>query len=104
MFNTLAFFALFTLAAAAPHNSRTSPSSGSDSQCCMSVVQSTDPAISYLDALLGIDLSGLNVPIGLSCSPITVLGNNCGGTTVNCESPVEQTGGLININCIPIVL
>ncbi|KAJ7063928.1 fungal hydrophobin [Mycena amicta] len=88
MFNTLAFFALFTLAAAVPHNSRTPP---------------TRPCPT-LAALIGIDLTGLDVPIGLSCSPITVLGNNCGGTTVNCESPMEQYGGLININCLTIVL
>ncbi|KAJ7053486.1 fungal hydrophobin [Mycena amicta] len=104
MFNTLAFFALFTLAAAVPHNSRTSQSSGSGTQCCKSVVPSTDPAISYLAGLVGIDLTGLDVPIGLSCSPITVLGNNCGGTVVNCQSPAEQCGGLININCVTIVL
>jgi hypothetical protein len=27
-------------------------------------------------ALLGLDLTGLDVPVGLSCSPITVEGNN----------------------------
>ncbi|KAJ7128503.1 hypothetical protein C8R44DRAFT_873220 [Mycena epipterygia] len=44
----------------------------------------------------------LGVPIGLSCSPITVIGNNCGGTEVTCDSPEEEWNGLIAINCIPI--
>ncbi|KAJ7887195.1 fungal hydrophobin [Mycena leptocephala] len=59
-------------------------------------------AASGVAALLGLDLTGLDVPVGLSCSPITVVGNNCGSTTVNCDAPDEQWGGLIAINCIPI--
>ncbi|KAJ7030760.1 hypothetical protein C8F04DRAFT_1236304 [Mycena alexandri] len=41
-------------------------------------------------------------PVGLSCSPITVAGNNCGSTTVVCDAPDQEWGGLIAINCIPI--
>ncbi|KAJ7796787.1 hypothetical protein B0H13DRAFT_2508365 [Mycena leptocephala] len=69
-----------------------------------SVLSSTDGAVSAVAALVGLDLTGLNVPIGLGCSPITVIGNNCGSTTVNCEAPKEQWGSLIAINCIPITL
>ncbi|KAJ7176272.1 fungal hydrophobin [Mycena crocata] len=95
--------ALITLAAAIP--TTTPPVSTPDSpQCCNSVVSSTSTATSAVGALLGLDLTGLNVPIGLSCSPITVIGNNCGGTTVTCEAPEKQWGGLIAINCIPITL
>ncbi|KAJ7819779.1 hypothetical protein B0H14DRAFT_3736887 [Mycena olivaceomarginata] len=42
--------------------------------------------------------------VGLSCSPITVIGNNCGGTSVTCDAPENEWGGLIAINCIPITL
>ncbi|KAJ7839654.1 fungal hydrophobin [Mycena leptocephala] len=49
-----------------------------------------------------LDLTGINVPVGLSCSPITVAGNNCGSTTVTCDAPEKEWGGLIAINCIPI--
>ncbi|KAJ7931033.1 fungal hydrophobin [Mycena leptocephala] len=80
---------LITLAAAIP--TTTPPSSSSTS-------------VAAVAALLGLDLSGLNVPVGLGCSPITVVGNNCGGTTVNCDSPEKQWGSLIAINCIPITL
>ncbi|KAJ7260715.1 fungal hydrophobin, partial [Mycena rebaudengoi] len=72
-------------------------------KCCNSVVPTSSTAASAISALLGIDLTGLDVPIGLSCSPITV-GNNCGSTTVTCAAPEKEWGGLIAINCIPITL
>ncbi|KAF7366009.1 Hydrophobin 2 [Mycena venus] len=89
---------LITLAAAAPSSAPTS------AQCCTSVQSSSSNAVSAIAGLLGLDLAGLNVPVGLGCSPITVIGNNCGSTTVNCEAPEKQWGGLIAINCIPITL
>ncbi|KAJ7924004.1 hypothetical protein B0H13DRAFT_2315821 [Mycena leptocephala] len=73
-------------------------------QCCSSVQSSNSDAASAVAAILGLDLTGLNVPVGLSCSPITVIGNNCGGTTVNCDAPQQEWGTLIAINCIPITL
>ncbi|KAJ7032555.1 fungal hydrophobin [Mycena alexandri] len=92
---------LITLAAAIPTTTPpvTTPSSP---QCCNSVVPSSNAAASAVAALLGLDLTGLDVPIGLSCSPITVAGNNCGSTTVTCDAPEKEWGGLIAINCIPI--
>ncbi|KAF7291245.1 Hydrophobin 2 [Mycena indigotica] len=103
MFSKLvAFFALATLAAAAPNTPPVTPPSSP--QCCSSVQSSSSSAVSAVAALLGLDLSGLNVPIGLGCSPITVIGNNCGGTTVTCDAPQKEWGGLIAINCIPITL
>ncbi|KAJ7149689.1 hypothetical protein C8R46DRAFT_1198687 [Mycena filopes] len=72
-------------------------------QCCNSVVPSSSAAASAVAGLLGPDLSGLDVLVGLSCSPITV-GNNCGNTTVVCDAPEKEWGGLIAINCIPITL
>ncbi len=48
-------------------------------------LQSSDPAIASQLGLLGIILSGLNVLVGLDCSPITVIGGSgCSGTTVTC--------------------
>ncbi|KAJ7301924.1 hydrophobin [Mycena albidolilacea] len=68
------------------------------------VVPASDNAASLVAAVLGLDLSGILVDVGLSCSPITVIGNNCGGTTVTCDAPEKEWGGLIAINCIPITL
>ncbi|KAJ7128648.1 hypothetical protein C8R44DRAFT_873344 [Mycena epipterygia] len=94
---------LITLAAATPNTTPpvTTPTSN---QCCSSVQSSSSSAVSAVAALLGLDLSGLNVPIGLGCSPITVIGNNCGGTQVTCDAPEKEWGSLIAINCIPITL
>ncbi|KAJ7479465.1 POH2 hydrophobin [Mycena latifolia] len=92
---------LITLAAAIPNTTPpvTTPTS---SQCCNSVVSSSSSAASVVAAALGLDLSGLDVPVGLSCTPITVAGDNCGSTTVTCDAPDKEWGGLIAINCIPI--
>ncbi|KAJ7501954.1 POH2 hydrophobin [Mycena galericulata] len=92
---------LVTLAAAIPNTTPPVTPPTSD-QCCSSVQSSSSTAASTVAALLGLDLTGLNVPVGLSCSPITVIGNNCGGTTVTCDAPETQWNGLIAINCIPI--
>ncbi|KAJ7697430.1 hypothetical protein B0H17DRAFT_1197486 [Mycena rosella] len=94
---------LITLAAAIPTTTPpvTPPTSN---QCCSSVQSSSSSAVSAVAALLGLDLSGLGVPIGLGCSPITVIGNNCGGTTVTCDAPEKEWGTLIAINCVPITL
>ncbi|KAJ6502918.1 fungal hydrophobin [Mycena vitilis] len=86
------------LAAATP----TTIAPPSSPQCCTSVVSSSSSAASAVAAVLGLDLTGLNVPVGLSCSPITVVGNNCGSTTVVCDAPDKEWGGLIAINCLPI--
>ncbi|KAJ7897805.1 hypothetical protein B0H13DRAFT_2521293 [Mycena leptocephala] len=76
----------------------------SSPQCCSSVVSSSNGAASAVANLLGLDLTGLDVPVGLSCSPITVEGDNCGSTTVTCDAPEPEWGGLMAINCIPITL
>ncbi|KAJ7128647.1 hypothetical protein C8R44DRAFT_851004 [Mycena epipterygia] len=106
MFSKLSIVAtsvLITLAAAIPWTTPpvTPPTSN---QCCSSVQSSSSSAVAAVAAGLGLDLSGLNVPVGLGCSPITVIGNNCGGTTVTCDAPQEAWGSLIAINCIPITL
>ncbi|KAJ7237306.1 hypothetical protein B0H12DRAFT_1139159 [Mycena haematopus] len=92
-----------TLAAAIPWTTPpvTPPTSN---QCCSSVQSSDSSAVAPVAALLGLDLTGLDVPVGLGCSPITVIGNNCGGTTVTCDAPQQAWGSLIAINCIPITL
>ncbi|KAJ7921122.1 hydrophobin 2 [Mycena leptocephala] len=92
---------LVTLAAAIP--TTTPPATPPTSpQCCESVVPSSSSAASLVAAIVGLDLAGINVPVGLSCSPITVAGNNCGSTTVTCDAPDALWGGLIAINCLPI--
>ncbi|KAF7363221.1 Hydrophobin 2 [Mycena venus] len=95
---------LVTLAAATPTGIIPPITLPDSLQCCASVVSSTNIAASAVAALLGLDLTGLDVPVGLSCSPITVVGNNCGSTTVNCDAPDSLWGGLLALNCLPVTL
>ncbi|KAF7360707.1 hypothetical protein MVEN_00802600 [Mycena venus] len=96
--------ALATLAVAIPHGS--APSSSS---CCNSIMNKAKfmESNEYKN-LQGVDLitivaelTSLVGDIGVGCSPITVLGNNCGSTQVVCNSPTSQVG-LINVGCAPI--
>ncbi|KAJ7477406.1 hypothetical protein FB451DRAFT_1396394 [Mycena latifolia] len=73
-------------------------------QCCSSVIPANSDAASAVASLLGLDLTGILVDVGLSCSPITVEGDNCGSTTVTCDAPELEWGGLLAINCIPITV
>ncbi|KAJ7883137.1 hydrophobin 2 [Mycena leptocephala] len=106
MFSKLSVFVasvLLTLAAAMPAPNDTPPvTTPTSPQCCTSVVSSSSTAAGAVAAPLGLDLTGLDVPVGLSCTPITVAGDNCGSTTVTCDTPDPAWGGLIAINCIPI--
>ncbi|KAJ6597542.1 hydrophobin 2 [Mycena vulgaris] len=102
-FSVVVASVLITLAAAIP--TTTPPVTPPTSlQCCSNVEPSSSSAASIVAAALGLDLTGLVVDVGLSCSPITVIGNNCGGTTVTCDAPEEEWGDLIAINCIPITV
>ncbi|KAJ7690833.1 hypothetical protein B0H17DRAFT_1134105 [Mycena rosella] len=94
---------LISLAVAIPTTTPpvTTPTS---EECCDSIVQSSSSPAGTVAALLGIDLAGLDVPVGLSCSPISVGGSACGGTTVVCDAPEAEWGGLIAINCLPITV
>ncbi|KAJ7128604.1 hypothetical protein C8R44DRAFT_979240 [Mycena epipterygia] len=104
MFSKLSLFVasvLITFSAASPHSPPPPPSSN---LCCNSVQSfgSLDIVDQLLFGVFG--LLNVNVPVGLGCSPITVIGNNCGSTTVNCDSSQSSGGSLIAINCIPITL
>ncbi|TBU54144.1 fungal hydrophobin-domain-containing protein [Dichomitus squalens] len=83
-----------------------SPSSCSTGpvQCCNTLTTASDPLASVILGLLGIIL-GPDVAVGLTCSPISVIGvggGSCSANTVCCEN--NNVGGLISIGCIPIIL
>ncbi|KAI1798179.1 fungal hydrophobin [Ganoderma leucocontextum] len=75
-------------------------------QCCQSIQSPTDPAASAILGLLDLVIEGLDVLVGLSCSPISVIGvgsgNACSANVVCCQN--NNVGGLISIGCIPIIL
>ncbi|KAF9263101.1 fungal hydrophobin [Marasmius fiardii PR-910] len=82
------------------------PRDGASNQCCQqvqSVQQANSSGLSGLLSLLGVVLGDITLPIGLNCSPITVIGGGNGGcntNTVNCQG--TAAGGLIGIGCLPI--
>ncbi len=41
-------------------------------ECCNSVESSTNPIVETILGLLGIVLGPISVPVGLTCSPVTV--------------------------------
>ncbi|KIP11930.1 hydrophobin, mutated [Phlebiopsis gigantea 11061_1 CR5-6] len=97
----LPLFAAATPAMVARNDQPTSPTTA----CCDSTESANSAVGAALLGLLGIDLSDLNVLLGLTCSPISVVGvgsgTECSGTTVSCTNGV--VGG-IGIGCVPVSL
>ncbi|KAJ7084697.1 hypothetical protein C8R44DRAFT_894132 [Mycena epipterygia] len=102
-FSAVVTSVLITFAIAIPNTTPpvTIPSSA---QCCNSVQPSNSSAVAAVADLLNITVSGLNVPIGLGCTPIIVANINCVGIEVTCDVPKKEFGGLIAINCTSIVV
>ncbi|KAI0033490.1 fungal hydrophobin [Vararia minispora EC-137] len=102
MFARLSVVALLAaaLAIAAPQTS-TSCNSGS-TQCCNSIQPASSQQAADLLSLIGVNLQGLNIPIGIDCTPINVLGigsNSCQQQVACCQG---GTSGTIGLGCVPI--
>ncbi|OJT07045.1 Fruiting body protein SC3 [Trametes pubescens] len=82
--------ALPILAAATPLETRGGKCSTGPIQCCNQVQKATDPTASALLSLLGVVVQGVDVLVGLDCSPISVVGiasgNSCNAHAVCCEN------------------
>ncbi|KAK0187135.1 hydrophobin-251 [Armillaria mellea] len=103
------FFAIPLLASASAI-----PRGGTDSgnscttgavQCCQSVESSgsTSTLTSTLLGLLGVVIGDVGVNVGLTCSPISVIGvggNSCSAQTVCCSN--NSFNGVVAIGCTPI--
>ncbi|KAF8204755.1 hydrophobin-315 [Pholiota molesta] len=103
-----ATLALATLAAANPLRRDSSPSNQCNTgslQCCNSVQSATSPSIATLLGLLGVVVQGITGQVGVTCSPITVIGAS--GTSCS-EQPVCCTdnsfNGVVALGCTPINL
>ncbi|TFK43804.1 fungal hydrophobin-domain-containing protein [Crucibulum laeve] len=105
---TLATVALATLATATPVRRTGIPASQCSTgpvQCCNSVQPASSSAVSAIFALLGIVIQDLNIDVGLTCSPISVIGlgsNSCTAQAVCCED--NSFKGLVAIGCTPVDL
>ncbi|KDR75554.1 hypothetical protein GALMADRAFT_121639 [Galerina marginata CBS 339.88] len=76
-----------------------------DTLCCNQVQQSNSTSITELAGLLGIALPSLGALVGLSCSPLSILGiggNSCSAQPVCCTG--NTFGGLLALGCNPINL
>ncbi|KAK0200386.1 fungal hydrophobin [Desarmillaria ectypa] len=72
-------------------------------QCCNSVQSGNSNAVSVLLGLLGVVLSDVTALVGITCTPITIVG--VGGTGCNQQSVCCQNNtfnGIIAIGCVPI--
>ncbi|RPD55313.1 fungal hydrophobin [Lentinus tigrinus ALCF2SS1-7] len=101
----LAIAAMPLLAAANPVTTRAGTCSTGSLECCNNVEKAGAPSAAAILGLLGIVVQDLNVLVGLTCSPITVIGvggGECSATSVCCED--NSHGGLISIGCVPVTL
>ncbi|KAJ3572055.1 hypothetical protein NP233_g3341 [Leucocoprinus birnbaumii] len=72
-------------------------------QCCNSVQPSSSTAVSQILDLLGIVHQDLSIPIGITCTPIDVIGpgdNSCSAQIVCCEN--NSFHGIVAIGCTPL--
>lgn len=73
--STLTTLALSAFAVAVPTGSNPSNQCNTGSaQCCNSMATASQPAVSTLLGLLGVVIQDVTAQIGLSCSPITIVG------------------------------
>ncbi|KJA22758.1 hypothetical protein HYPSUDRAFT_40550 [Hypholoma sublateritium FD-334 SS-4] len=96
-------------ATAVPRNDPTSgPSNQCNTgslQCCQSTQSASSPStlLSIIFGLLGVVVDGLTGQVGVTCSPITVVGvsgTSCTAQPVCCTN--NSFNGLIALGCTPI--
>ncbi|KDQ62775.1 hypothetical protein JAAARDRAFT_121370 [Jaapia argillacea MUCL 33604] len=99
--------ALAILAVATPTS--TEPASACTTgpiQCCDTVESASSPAAAGILAGLGVVVQDVTALVGLTCSPITVIGvgsgSSCSASPVCCTD--NSYGGLISIGCVPVTL
>ncbi|KAF5326106.1 hypothetical protein D9611_000582 [Ephemerocybe angulata] len=74
-------------------------------QCCNSVQAANAPAVSTLLGLLGIVLQDVTALVGVTCSPISVIGvagNSCSAQPVCCTN--NTFNGVVALGCSPVNL
>ncbi|CAL1699901.1 unnamed protein product [Somion occarium] len=110
MFSRLvAFVALASplLAVATPaviaRNEPASDCSTAPIQCCDTVTKADSADAAGVLGALGIVLQDIDALVGLTCSPISVIGvgsTGCSASPVCCED--NSHGGFISIGCVPV--
>ncbi|KAF6749982.1 fungal hydrophobin [Ephemerocybe angulata] len=106
-FKTIAsLLALASAAVAIPTEPAPIPASQCNTgpiQCCNSLQAANTPAVSTLLGLLGIVVQPITALVGLTCSPISIIGlpgNSCSAQPVCCTN--NSFNGLVAIGCTPV--
>ncbi|KAK0184036.1 hydrophobin [Armillaria mellea] len=79
------------------------PCATGTTQCCNSLQSPTSTIAQILSGLLGVPIGSITADIGLTCSPITVIGlggNQCSTQTVCCNN--NNFNGVVALGCTPI--
>ncbi|KIK53774.1 hypothetical protein GYMLUDRAFT_250100 [Collybiopsis luxurians FD-317 M1] len=83
-----AVFATLAVATPSPRGEPASTCSTGPVQCCDTLATAQDPAAAAALGLVGVVLQDVNIPVGLNCDPITVIGaglTTCNAQAVCCE-------------------
>ncbi|KAK0218776.1 hydrophobin [Armillaria fumosa] len=100
---TVVMIATLTTSATAAPGPSTSCNTG-PVQCCNSVESSSAPGVGALLGLLGLVLGG-TTQVGMTCSPLSIVGLLPGGATCNqqtvcCEN--NNFNGVVALGCTPV--
>ncbi|EIN12062.1 PP2C-domain-containing protein [Punctularia strigosozonata HHB-11173 SS5] len=95
--------AMTAAAVATPLNTRQGQCNTGNLHCCNQVQKASQPSTAGLLSLLDIVVQGLDVPVGVGCTPINVIGAGSGATCqqqpVCCDN--NHFGGLVAVGCSP---
>ncbi|KAK0442708.1 hydrophobin 2 [Desarmillaria tabescens] len=108
MFARISTFTLLALpilatATVLPRSDGAACSATGTAQCCASTQSPTSSIVQNLLGSLGIPIGSVTANVGLTCSPITVLGlgsTQCSNQVVCCDN--NNFNGVIALGCTPI--
>ncbi|KAI0643539.1 fungal hydrophobin [Trametes meyenii] len=110
MFSKLFIISALAILAVATPTPGGAPGAGSCStgpiQCCESVERAGSADAANILKSIGVVVQDVNAMVGLTCTPINVVGvgsgSSCSANAVCCEN--NSFGGLISIGCAPVTL
>ncbi|EIW83604.1 hypothetical protein CONPUDRAFT_43646, partial [Coniophora puteana RWD-64-598 SS2] len=66
--------------------SATATCSSGAMQCCNTIQPASSQEASNVLGMVGVNLQGLDVPVGIDCTPMSMTGNNCQSQLSCCEN------------------
>ncbi|KAF8204672.1 hydrophobin-315 [Pholiota molesta] len=107
--SALITLAIVTLAVATPTRRNTPPATSEcdtgSTECCDSTSTASNPVTAALLGSLGIPIGSVTGLVGLTCSPLTVVGasgTSCSAQPVCCTN--NSFNGVVALGCTPINL